>query len=249
MKYCLYFLLIFIFSCARNSDRKDIASLDVPGTYKIIQNEGVENSDSYIELIDSTAVVYYLAETINHPFVPHKFSINNVEGNNYLQLPLSTNRTFLIGRSEKGGISLYPTFGEKDTLELELQVKKWEIEDVEGTWVNSIYWEREKSSFPPSPISLDSIDKSSLLAWPPNIVFTKDTITFNEYISKKSSVQFDPSNQLIKMSLFRPFEYRKDAVWKIKKVTDSTMIVDQYQFSLDSLKTYVIRDQLYKKQH
>lgn len=62
-------------------------------------------------------------------------------------------------------------------------------------------------------------------------------------------MQFDSSNQLVTMSLYRPFKYRKDAVWKINEVTDSTMIVDQYQFSLDSLKTYVIRDQLYKRQY
>jgi hypothetical protein len=249
MKYCLYFILIFVFGCDRNGDSTNIATLDVPGTYKIIQDAGVENAESYIELTDSTAFVYHLAETINHPFVPHNFSINNVEGNNYLQLPLSTNRTFLIRSSDNGSILLYPTFGGKDTLELEYQSKKWELEDIEGTWVNSIYLDREESSFPPPPIILDSIDKSSLLSWPPNIVFTKDTIIFNEYISKKSSMQFDSSNQLIKMSLYRPFEYRKDAVWKINEVTDSTMIVDQYQFSLDSLKTYVIRDQLYKRQH
>ncbi|MDC7997981.1 hypothetical protein [Gilvibacter sediminis] len=248
MKYCFYFILIFAFGCDQNRDSTNGTTLEVPGTYKIIQNEGVENADSYIELNDSTAVVYYLSESSNHPFVLHNYSINNVDSNNYLQLPLSTNRTFLIQSTENGSTLLYPTFGSKDTLELEYQSKKWKLEDIEGSWVNSIYLEREKSSFPPPPIILDSIDESALLPWPPNIVLSKDTIIFNEYISKKSSIQFDPSNQLIKMSLYRPFQYYKDAVWKIKSVTDSTMIVDQYQFSLDSLKTYVIRDQLYKKQ-
>lgn len=145
----------------------------------------------------------------------------NIRRHNNIDFLVMNNSVILIKRlndsTYKGPSLSYQGVNYK----LSLRRPKWKKEKLYGKWVEDTYIGKPEDFFPPPPLPIpEKYD------WPPYYEITKDKIVNNHYNVNESKYEINNSNEYISMEL-QSYFYNKEIMWKIKKLTDSVMVISR----------------------
>lgn len=168
-----------------------------------------------INFYDSTAAVFELDEM--------NISWNTTKLNDNYFLILNS-LAYEISKKENGDLVLQSINNQKNTF-IATELKPiWNKEKIYGTWFDKEFIKRDSSSL----ILLPNFSDKSYKTWPPIYIITKDSIFSNFYAyHDKSSYKIDHSNKLLKLNLNNEYTLEKDILWRIIKLTDSTLIIER----------------------
>ena len=209
----LFLVLITTTSCQQSSDLGNTEA-DLKGKTFYITDR-VKDS-SIIEFRDSTYIMFgrHLSE--------YPWRIARYENSNFLILD-----NIVIGITKLNSNTYDCTFlGLKDMkLKLIERENPWTKEMLLGTWIEEKWFDTKISDFPPQPNSLNDSVKN----WPPAYLITQKQIISTLYGQRHSDIEFNSSNEIIRMKLWNPLNEGHEEAWRIKELTDSTMTIDRFE--------------------
>jgi hypothetical protein len=183
-------LISTIISCQKKQNTIDFKKELTGKSFKIVNS----SFDKDIEFLDSVYMIYGLKLTVDKYRIERKNdSTSKLFMGNYsaiIQSSNSENYNYIIIEDK-----------EKDTLLLKRNKKKYELNDIIGTWV-----ENTELNY--------TINKNDIL------------MNIKDSINRKSELNFDKTNKYLTFSLNHS-KNRKEYLWKILKIGNDTLFVDK----------------------
>ncbi|MEP2059290.1 MAG: hypothetical protein ABJJ05_15875 [Maribacter litoralis] len=211
-------LILIVLGCNKNVERTNIANELRGNTFKM--SSVGENDTLTIEFKDSTYKVFeYSAREL-------PWRIATFYNNNILVIE---NRIIAIKQTDDNSFEgLF--ISEKDyEIKIEKRRAKWSRELLNGIWIeeqhHALFFNdsTEKPPLPPAPpgVSIENFQ------YPPLYEIDEDTILTNYfYQESKSKIDVNNTAEFIRMNLRSEFN-KVEKQWKVKKLTDSIMIIDR----------------------
>ena len=208
--------MFFILSCSNNNRAKITENTFRNRTFELhieSRKDSIFRDSSFVEFQDSTYIFsrFYSNDS--------EWYFTNYNNASFLVLGHSTIGVKRLNDSVIEGTNL----SYKDvTYEFRLKTPTWKKEQLYGKWVEDIYIENPKSFFPPPALSA----REETNNWPPYYIISNDEIICDYHTLSKSSYNINGLNDFISMKLFNDI-VGTEIKWKIKAVTDSTMVINR----------------------
>lgn len=206
-------LILTFYSCQKTIERTDIGN-ELRGNTFNMTSIG-EKDTLTIDFKDST---YTIFEYKNRD-LPWRISTFN--NNNILVLDRQ-----VIAIKQKDDNSFEGLFiGEKDyEIILEKRKTKWNKEYLIGIWIEDLFF--NDSIVKPPPPAPPGVSEENF-QYPPFYEIKKDSISVTYYYQvSKSKIDISNSAEFITMNLRSDYN-KVEELWKIKKLTDSIMIINR----------------------
>lgn len=207
-------LILTIVSCGKKTELRINKSQFQNKTFSI--HSEPERDTLFIEFQDST---HQLFGSFWQGKVPYR--ISNYENANFLVLD---NRVIGIKQKGKGKFECTYIGLNENTFEMVVRNPEWTKERIYGTWIEEKYAGMDSTDFPPPPIQVDNDNWN----WPPSYTIDENKIKLDFYGQFESKIEITNSNEFIQMDLNNSVGLGiRENFWRIKYVTDSTMIIDK----------------------
>lgn len=213
MKFSIRVVFIFlIFSCSNKSNQKVTERTFKNKTF--ISYFESEKDSLIIEFTDSTY------QYIDHGKVKRSWHVTNYNNSTFLVLD-----KIAIGIEQLNDSTLkcFNVSYEDAEFEMRLRKPKWNKEQLYGKWVDEKYHNQPESFFPPIPPPYPENGYS----WPPFYEISESKIVSDHYFINESEFNINSSNEFMVMTL-KSHIVGKEIKWKIKSVTDSTMVINRF---------------------
>lgn len=220
-------LFITVFACQNNDKQIDIANELRGNTFDI--NFAIEKETTTIEFKDSTCTIF----ENNNRDLPWR--ISTFGDSKFLIIEYENNiRSIAIKKRDNNTLDGLLMAKNDYKITLNKREPKWKKDLLIGTWIDN-----DSNS-----VTNDSVQKSSPYFIqpplpPPNYKHKRDfqkyslyEITFDSvsvkygYSESKSKIDLNSSIEFLTMNVKSSFNVTEE-IWKIKKLTDSIMIVDK----------------------
>ncbi len=214
----LLILILTFFSCQKNVDQTDIANV-LRGNTFVMTSIG-EKDTLTVDFKDSTYTIFEYSNK-NLPW-----RIASFENNDLL---VFDSRVIAIKRIDENTLKGL-LISEKDyEVTLEKRRIQWNKDLLNGIWIEEKNYDlllNDSIAKPPPPPAPPGISESDF-QYPPCYEIKGDTISATYFYQvSKSGIDISNSTEFVTMKL-RSDLNKVEKLWKIKKLTDSIMIIDR----------------------
>lgn len=211
-------LILTLFSCQKNVERIDISNT-LRGNTFVMTSIG-EKDTLTIDFKDSTYTVFEYSDK-NLPW-----RITSFENNDLLVFDRRVIAIKQINKNTLKGLLI----SEKDyEITLEKSKTQWNKELLNGIWIEEKNYDlffNDSIAKPPPPPAPPGISEGDF-QYPPFYEIKSDTISASYFYQvSKSGINISNSTEFLTLELQSDLD-KVEKLWKIKKLTDSIMIIDR----------------------
>lgn len=223
------FLIFLLFSCKQ---KEKPLSLNEFKNKTFVFYGSPETDPFYIDFKDSTYSNFIYEEP------PNKWKVAHYEGNDFL---IFNEVVYGIKRSEKG-FTIQNIAQNKRNFKIKEERPKWKKSQIIGEWID----EKADSSFMSIPLTSEGLEMNEEI-WPPLFIIKEDTIYHQSLTDRsKSEYEISNSNNFIELKLDTEPFLSYHTLWKIEKLTDSSMTIkskvsNEMHFNQNESRTLLLK--------